>query len=53
MFYIQDQPCAICLDPDVYDNNEIIFCDKCNVAVHQSCYGVADVPDDAWYGILP
>ena len=44
----QDQPCAICKDPDVYDNNEIIFCDKCDVAVHQTCYGVTTVPDGPW-----
>jgi NuA3 HAT complex component NTO1 len=37
------------MDGDVYDGNEIIFCDKCNVPVHQSCYGVSVVPEGAWY----
>ncbi|KAJ1418821.1 PHD-zinc-finger like domain-containing protein, partial [Ochromonadaceae sp. CCMP2298] len=41
--------CEVCLDGRVYEGNEIMFCDKCNVAVHQGCYGVDKVPDDNWY----
>jgi hypothetical protein len=44
----QDDPCVICLDGTVYDDNEIIFCEKCGIAVHQSCYGVSVIPEDAW-----
>lgn len=43
-----DPPCAICLQAEVYDTNEIIFCDKCNVAVHQRCYDVAEIPLGPW-----
>jgi bromodomain and PHD finger-containing protein 1 len=43
-----DQDCSICRDGTVYVDNEIIFCEKCNVAVHQNCYGVEIIPDDEW-----
>ncbi len=34
-----DIKCDVCQDKDPYPNCEIICCDYCNVAVHQSCYG--------------
>ena len=40
--------CDICLDGTVYEDNEILICEKCNVAVHQSCYSVDVIPDDEW-----
>lgn len=40
--------CEICLSGNVYDGNEILFCDKCNVAVHQGCYGVGVIPEGQW-----
>ena len=44
-----DDSCAICGDESSIDENLIIFCEGCNVAVHQLCYGVAVVPQDDWY----
>lgn len=44
----EDVKCSICIEGEVWDNNEIIFCDRCNVAVHQRCYDVAAVPEGAW-----
>ena len=41
--------CAICLDGSVYEDNEIIFCDTCDVAVHQLCYSVNKVPEGSWF----
>jgi len=43
-----DDFCAVCGDIYSYDNNAIIFCDGCNVAVHQECYGVREIPDGEW-----
>lgn len=43
--------CAVCFDGEVQHNNNIVFCDSCDVAVHQFCYGVAEIPpgDDPWF----
>ncbi len=40
--------CEICLDGEVFDENEIIFCDKCDVPVHQLCYSLPVVPEGSW-----
>ncbi|CDQ95188.1 unnamed protein product [Oncorhynchus mykiss] len=26
----------------------MVFCDKCNICVHQACYGIVKVPDGNW-----
>ncbi|VDO12321.1 unnamed protein product, partial [Brugia timori] len=40
--------CDICRQPDCEEDDKIIFCDGCNVGVHQSCYGLDSVPSDEW-----
>uniref|UniRef100_A0A3Q3AFJ5 Protein Jade-1 n=1 Tax=Kryptolebias marmoratus TaxID=37003 RepID=A0A3Q3AFJ5_KRYMA len=55
----EDVVCDVCLSPDGEDNNEMVFCDKCNICVHQACYGIQKVPKGSWLcricalGILP
>lgn len=41
--------CHVCMDGESTDDNQIVYCDACNVAVHQACYGVDTVPDGAWF----
>eukprot|EP00601_Ochromonadales_sp_CCMP2298_P018126 CAMPEP_0173244172 /NCGR_PEP_ID=MMETSP1142-20121109/15943_1 /TAXON_ID=483371 /ORGANISM="non described non described, Strain CCMP2298" /LENGTH=255 /DNA_ID=CAMNT_0014175913 /DNA_START=106 /DNA_END=869 /DNA_ORIENTATION=- len=41
-------PCAVCREPDSSDDNMILFCECCNLAVHQHCYGVDIIPDLDW-----
>ena len=37
----EDVNCDACLDDYPGENNEddLVMCDNCNAAVHQSCYG--------------
>lgn len=43
-----DEVCVICSKPDSKPPNEILFCDSCDMAVHQKCYGVARIPKGDW-----
>lgn len=51
-YSLDDARCAICLDGDCYEDDTIVVCSLCNVAVHQKCYnrGLKNkVPDIDWF----
>lgn len=43
-----DEVCAICSKPDSKPPNQILFCEGCDIAVHQKCYGVLRIPRGDW-----
>ena len=43
--------CAICDDGESAPHNKIIYCDSCDVGVHQLCYGVENIPEGDYFCI--
>nr|XP_005989400.1 PREDICTED: protein Jade-2 isoform X1 [Latimeria chalumnae] len=46
--YDEDVVCDVCRSPEGEDGNEMVFCDKCNICIHQACYGILKVPTGSW-----
>uniref|UniRef100_A0A914CNC1 Uncharacterized protein n=1 Tax=Acrobeloides nanus TaxID=290746 RepID=A0A914CNC1_9BILA len=43
-----DTACDVCRSPECEQDDPIVFCDGCNVGVHQSCYGILQLPEGEW-----
>lgn len=42
--YDENVICDVCRSPDSEEANEMVFCDNCNICVHQACYGITAIP---------
>jgi hypothetical protein len=40
--------CSVCNNGDNEENNLIVICEKCNLPVHQACYGIKKIPEGDW-----
>jgi hypothetical protein len=45
----EDGLCMCCFDGTSSENNRIVFCDGCNAAMHQICYGITEIPEGDYY----
>ncbi|XP_065322080.1 protein Jade-3-like isoform X2 [Gordionus sp. m RMFG-2023] len=46
--YDENVICDVCRSPDSEEGNEMVFCDICNICVHQACYGIVKIPRGSW-----
>ncbi|GAB6027286.1 hypothetical protein CHUAL_001568 [Chamberlinius hualienensis] len=44
----EDVICDVCRSPDSEEGNEMVFCDSCDICVHQACYGITKIPSGSW-----
>lgn len=44
-----DAVCQVCFDGLATVSNEVLFCERCSMAIHQRCYGVPRIPDDDFF----
>lgn len=45
---LDDQACCICGESECDNSNAIVYCDGCDMACHQECYGVTHIPEGQW-----
>lgn len=44
----EEETCAVCNSPESYEDNLIVICSQCELAVHANCYGIGVIPEGDW-----
>lgn len=44
-----DEPCSVCAGKDWDEENLMVYCEGCNMPIHQACQDLAVIPDGDWY----
>jgi len=45
----ENDDCCVCGRDHSEDDNQILFCDYCDIPVHQYCYGLQKIPEGDWF----
>lgn len=45
----QSDCCSVCTEVESYEDDPIVYCDGCDLGVHQFCYGIASLPSGNWF----
>lgn len=45
----QSDCCSVCTEVESYEDDPIVYCDECDLGVHQFCYGIASLPSGNWF----
>lgn len=49
--YDEDVICDVCRSPDSEEGNDMVFCDKCNICVHQVPGVHFSLQETCWLGV--
>lgn len=44
----EEETCAICNSPESFEDNLIVICSQCELAVHANCYKIGSIPEGDW-----
>lgn len=45
----QSDCCSVCTEVESYEDDPIVYCDGCDLGVHQFCYGIVTLPSGNWF----
>lgn len=46
---MQTDCCSVCTEVESFEDDPIVYCDGCELGVHQFCYGIMTLPSGNWF----